>query len=139
MADPSRPRPAAVVEPVIVRATPRSPSGAASRLLAELADALADDREEKLACCRVIARLLAADGPIDEAERSFLESTMQRHGLATADLERVLAPASTIDDDLAAIGAAARLELVRYLEAAAALDGRLAPEEAAILDRVRGR
>jgi uncharacterized tellurite resistance protein B-like protein len=136
--DSSRPRPAVAVEPVIVRAASRAPSGAASRLLAEVADALADDRDEKFACCRVIARLLAADGAICDTERAFLESTMSRHGLATSDLERVLAPTGTLDDDLAAIGPSARTELVRYLEAAAALDGRLAPEEAAILARVRG-
>jgi len=132
-----------LVQPVIVRAAPRRPTGAAARLLAEVADALADDREEKIACCRVIARLLAADGAIDDTERAFLASTMQRHGLATSDLERVLervlAGAGTLDDDLAAIGPSARTELVRYLEAAAALDGRLAPEEAAILERVRPR
>ena len=49
----------------------------------------------------------------------------------------MLAPGGSLDEDLAAIGPAARVELVHYLEAAAALDGRLAPEEAAILARVR--
>ncbi|HET6585654.1 MAG TPA: hypothetical protein VFG69_19480, partial [Nannocystaceae bacterium] len=113
------------------------PSRAAQQLLATLADALADDRREKLACCRVIARLLAADGALDETERSFLATTMERHGLSVADRERVLAPQGSVDDELAEIAPAARAELLRYLEAAAALDGRLAPEEAAILERVR--
>lgn len=135
MAKPPR---AIVVEPVVVRAPPRPPTRAALQLLETVADALADDRREKLACCRVIARLLAADGALDDTERAFLDTTMQRHGLDAADRERVLAGGGDLDQDLAAVGPAARAELVRYLEAAAALDGRLAPEEAAILERVRG-
>jgi hypothetical protein len=132
-----RARPAAVVEPVITRAKPAAPSRAAQQLLATVADALADDRREKLACCRVIARLLAADGALDEPERTFLAATLERHGLSAADQEHVLAPGGSLDDELADVGPAARAELLRYLEAAAALDGRLAPEEAAILERVR--
>jgi hypothetical protein len=134
----SKPPRAIVVEPVVVRAAARPPNGAALRLLETVADALADDRREKIACCRVIVRLLAADGALDDTERAFLDTTMQRHGLDAGDRDRVLAGGGDLDLDLAAVGPAARAELLRYLEAAAALDGRLAPEEAAILDRVRG-
>jgi hypothetical protein len=133
------PRDRPVVEPIVVRQKPRAPSRAALDLLATVADALADDRAEKLACCRVIARLLAADGALDATERAFLDETMQRHGLGASECDQVLSPTGTLEDDLAAVGPDAREELMRYLEAAAALDGRLAPEEAAILERVRNR
>jgi len=130
-----RPRGAIVVEPVVERAAPRGPSSDARRMLATLTDALQDDRREKIAVCRVIARLLVSDGPLDAAEQAFLAASLERHGLGPGDLGSI--EAGSLDDDLRAIPAAGRAELLRYLESAAALDDTLAPEEAAILDRVR--
>lgn len=133
MSSDRRERPAIVVE----RAPPRGPSTAARRVLATLTDALQDDRREKIAVCRILCRLLRCDGPLDDAEQRFLTSSLERHGLVLADLGSL--DEGSLDDDLREVPAAGRAELLRYLEAAAALDDTLAPEEAAILDRVRAR
>jgi Tellurite resistance protein TerB len=115
--------------------------------------ALRDDREEKLLCCRILVRLLVADGALDPREHALLTATMQRHGLDEEGRTRVWA-----EIDPAQVGAAvdaaraeplerlldrlpptALTELLQYLEWGAWADGQLVPAETAILEVVRAR
>jgi len=117
--------------------------------------ALRDDRSEKVLCCRILLRMLVADGSLDPREQALLEATMQRHGLDGATRARVWAelgdPAALTDPTLVAARAEpldtlldrlpheALRELLQYLEWGAWADGQLVAAEVAILQTVQAR
>jgi hypothetical protein len=107
--------------------------------------ALRDDRDEKVLCCRILLRLLVADGSLDDRERVLLEATMDRHGLdgptrawIWAELDPA-ARAETLEQLLDRLHPDALHELLQYLEWGAWADGQVVPAEAAILQAVRTR
>ncbi|MBC8070894.1 MAG: TerB family tellurite resistance protein [Deltaproteobacteria bacterium] len=113
--------------------------------------ALRDDREEKVLCCRILMRLLVADGTLDPRERTLLEATMERHGLDGEHRARIWAEldpsaelataarAEPLDTLLDRLPATALAELEQYLEWGAWADGQVVPAEQAILETVRAR
>jgi tellurite resistance protein TerB len=113
--------------------------------------ALRDDREEKVLCCRILMRLLIADGSLDPRERTLLETTMERHGLDGEHRARIWAEldpaadtvagarAESLDALLDRLPVTALAELEQYLEWGAWADGQVVQAEQAILDTVRAR
>ena len=115
--------------------------------------ALRDDHEEKVLCCRILLRLLVADGWVDDRERALLEATMDRHGIdgdtrariwaeldpQVVDPSIVVARAEPLEQLLDRLPRDALSELLQYLEWGAWADGQLVPAEIAILQTVRAR
>ena len=94
--------------------------------------------DERVARCRLVAGLIAADGQFRPEERFFLERTMRRFGLSEAEQEEALEGLTS--DDAAEVAArlpeADRRALMTDLATAAAVDGHLHTAEEQFLERV---
>ncbi len=116
--------------PVSDRSTPRA------RALAALTEAFDEDRREKIVYCSLIHRILVADGVLSPVEKVFLAQVMDRYALTIEDRRAVEADARPIAELVESLAVEGRAELVRHLEAAAWVDGRLSPEEDTVLAEI---
>lgn len=84
-----------------------------------------------LARCHLLARLLAADGIMAEAERATLEAAMERLGLSEQERDQVIhfEGAEGAAEVLRALPEAERRAFHDELMAAALVDGRLSRHE----------
>lgn len=112
------------------------PSTQRARALAVLNATFDEDRREKIVYCVLIRRVLLADGVLSPIELVFLAQVMDRYALTVEDRRAVEVDARSIAELTASLADDARAELVRTLEAAAWVDGRLSPEEDAVLDDI---
>ena len=92
------------------------------------------DVEERYKICRLIEIMIAADGEIADEEREFLRRCVERFGLP----ERETGPFSENDfgratTTLRALDPDVRNRVMALLVEAAVADGRVAPEERALL------
>lgn len=96
--------------------------------------------ERNLLYCQIVAQLLIADAAVTDAERDFLERLMVRFGFDAAQKQAVFNGVDIgqpIDDKLAQLDDASRMQLLGELEAAAAVDGEIDDSELEIIDEVR--
>jgi uncharacterized tellurite resistance protein B-like protein len=93
---------------------------------------------ERAARCLLVARVLAADGFMTDAERETLAHAMDRHGLDEAD-RRIVSDMERMADAEAVIRAlpvATRRALVDELLEAALADGKLSPHETRVVGEI---
>lgn len=96
--------------------------------------------EQKKLYCRVVGQVIVADAQVTDAEHDFLESLMNRFELSEADKESIvdgISTATTAEDAIATLDAAAREQLIEELVAAATVDGVLAGPEAKMIQSVK--
>lgn len=93
---------------------------------------------ERVAHCHLIARVLAADGIMEDQERAFLERAMAKMGLSDDERDQVMHFEGTegAEEALAAMPEADRRKVVDDLVAAALIDGKLSPHETEIVKNV---
>jgi uncharacterized tellurite resistance protein B-like protein len=93
---------------------------------------------ERVAYCHLVARVLAADGIMEEAERSFLEKAMAALGLDAAERDAVVhfEGAAGAEDAMRALPEERRRALVEDLVDAAFADGKLSRHESAIVKAI---
>jgi len=93
------------------------------------------DIEERSKVCDLIEAVVAADGVVSDAEREFLRKVVERFGLSeaaradrvmTSDLGRTTSTLRTLPPD-------AQAKVMALLVEAAVADGRIEPEERALL------
>lgn len=92
------------------------------------------DVEERYKVCQLIEMMISADGEIDDAEREFLRRVVERFGLP----EREGGPFSENDfgratTTLRGLAPDVRLRVMALLVEAAVVDGRVDPQERALL------
>lgn len=92
------------------------------------------DVEERHKVCELIEAVIAADGVIADAEREYLRGIVARFGLAARE------PAQVTESDLGrttttlrALAPDVRPRVMALLVEAAVVDGRIDPEERALL------
>jgi uncharacterized tellurite resistance protein B-like protein len=93
---------------------------------------------ERAARCLLVARVLAADGFMTDAERETLAEAMNRHGLDESD-RRIVSDMERMADAEAVIRAlpeAARRAIVDELLEAALADGKLSPHETRVVGEI---
>lgn len=126
--------------------------------LAAIEEVLRDDRREKYLACRVLMRLLVADGVLKARERTMLEATMDRccldlatRGAIWAESLLLLSPGSVADPTVHAAAAqsldalldgiapAGLEELLVHLHHGAWADGEAVAAEQGVIARVEQR
>lgn len=126
--------------------------------LAAIEEVLRDDRREKYLACRVLMRLMVADGELEARERTMLEATMDRccldlatRGAIWAESLLLLSPGSVADATVHAAAAqpldalldgiapAGLEELLVHLHHGAWADGEAVAAEQGIIARVAQR
>jgi uncharacterized tellurite resistance protein B-like protein len=92
------------------------------------------DVEERNKICQLIEAVIAADGVVDDAEREFLRRIVERFGLPARD------PAPLSENDfgrttttLRALAPDVQSRVMALLVEAAVVDGRVDPQERALL------
>jgi uncharacterized tellurite resistance protein B-like protein len=99
-----------------------------------------DDKQHRRIFCEIVAQLIIADAAVTDAEREFLYRLMDRLGFDDGDRQAVINSVDIgepIDDRLAQLDPASRLQLLTELEAAAAIDGVVGAGELQIIEEVR--
>lgn len=97
-----------------------------------------DDRAR--AFCEIVAQLIISDAAITDSERHFLERLMDRFGLDDVGKKAVIDSVDIgepIAPRLERLDRDERRALLAELEAAAAVDGEIAPGETEIIEEVR--
>ena len=92
------------------------------------------DIEERDKVCRLIEAVISADGVVTDAERDFLHRVIQRFGLPARDgspMSRGTFGETTTT--LRALPADVQLRVMALLVEAACVDGRIDPQERALL------
>lgn len=94
--------------------------------------------KNSVACCHLVARLLAADGIVGEAERSFLEEMMNRLGLDEQERDDVRHFENTdgAEQTVRALPLEERERLRDELLAATLVDGKISPLERQVMDQL---
>jgi len=90
--------------------------------------------------CEIVAQLVISDAVVTDEEQSFLERLMEQLELDIDERRAVLGAVDIgqpIDDRLAQLDQATRLELLAVLKEAAAVDGAIGRGEQEIIDQVR--
>lgn len=98
------------------------------------------DKHQATIFCQIVAQLLIADAKVTDEERDFLERLMDRFGFDAADRQAVFNGVDIgdpVDSRVASLTPDLRAGLVAELEAAATIDGDVAPGERAVLEDVR--
>lgn len=92
----------------------------------------------RVAKCLLLSKVLAADGIMTENERAFLDTAMNRLGLAPSERRSILDLEGWDEAEaaLAGLSASDKHELVSELVDAAAADGRLSPLEMAMVKKI---
>ena len=94
--------------------------------------------DERVACCHLIASILAADGIMTDSERDFLAGAMARAGLSESERDQV----THFEGAEGAVEAARQLpeerrrELIDDLLNASLVDGRLSPLETKLVAQI---
>ncbi len=90
------------------------------------------------AYCHVVAGLLASDGKMDDAERDFLEETMERLGLSDDEADRVrhFEGASEAEAVVSEMPAERKKKLRDDLLGATLADGSIDEREQKIMERL---
>jgi uncharacterized tellurite resistance protein B-like protein len=93
------------------------------------------DIEERSKVCDLIEAVVAADGVVSEAERAFLRKVVERFGLSTADrADRIMtSDLGRTTTTLRTLPPDAQARVMALLVEAAVADGRIEPEERALL------
>jgi len=97
------------------------------------------DRNDQIQICKVIAQAIMADAQITDEEHEFLTKLMDRYELDEAERKDVMN--RNMDDDPAAMareigGLESKDELLGELLEAISADGKVAPQEKALLETV---
>ena len=93
------------------------------------------DIEERAKVCDLIEAVIAADGVIADEERDFLQRVVDRFGLSEADrADRVvMSDLGRTTSTLRTLGPDVQTRVMALLVEAAVVDGRVVPEERALL------
>ena len=93
------------------------------------------DIEERAKVCDLIEAVIAADGVIADEERDFLQRVVDRFGLSEADrADRVvMSDLGRATSTLRTLGSDVQTRVMALLVEAAVVDGRVVPEERALL------
>ena len=94
--------------------------------------------EQRVAHCHLIASVLAADLVMSDSERAFLDRTMTKMGLTEDERDQVMhyEGADGAEATMRALPEDDRRRLVDDLVQAALVDGKLRPEETAIVKKI---
>jgi uncharacterized tellurite resistance protein B-like protein len=93
------------------------------------------DIEERSKVCDLIEAVVAADGVVSDVERAFLRRVVERFGLSDVDrADRVMtSDLGRTTSTLRTLPADAQAKVMALLVEAAVADGRIEPEERALL------
>jgi uncharacterized tellurite resistance protein B-like protein len=99
------------------------------------------ETKDKVQICKVIAQAIMADAQITDDERAFLDKLMDQYGLDEGQRRDVMN--RNMDDDPAAMaseitGLESKDALLGELLSAIAADGKVAPQERNLLEKVAG-
>lgn len=98
------------------------------------------DKPTQLLFCEIVAQLLIADAAVTDDEREFLARLMDRFALTDDERQAVINRVNIgepVGERVDRLPLPARQALLVELEAAANVDGELAPGERAIIHDVR--
>ncbi len=95
---------------------------------------------ERTVFVQIVGQVLIADGILDDAERTHLDTVMDDVGLegdARSQALKGIDQDSPIEERMGTLSAEVRTQLVAAAEAAAAIDEEVAPVVEALLKRIR--
>ena len=99
---------------------------------------MAMEKEQAVRLCRLIAGLVVTDDDLDDKEDAFIERMLASFGIPSSDREEIF-PIVDKADAAAALKAMTtemQQQAVELLIQAAAVDGKIVPEEQAYLEAV---